>query len=78
MDKYVFYQSNKVVWMVPKQNRNAYVYKNEVVPIRMVILEVTKEWQKALYELLMSDKQEFANAIIEELNDTNNFTIYSN
>lgn len=78
MQKFVFYQSNKMVWIVPKQNRDAYVYKNEILPIRMAILEVTEEWQQALYELLMSDKQEFANTVIEELNDKNNFTIYNN
>lgn len=78
MSKFVFYQSNKMVWIVPKQNRDAYVYKNEILPIRMAILEVTEEWQEALYELLISDKKEFANAVIDELSDKLNLTIYSN
>ena len=77
MDKYVFYQTNKSVWLVKAQDYNRYCYENEFIPIRYTVAECTNEAIEKIYEIFNSDKELFKEIIQEELQE-NDFTYYNN
>lgn len=77
MEKYVFYETNKSVWIVDRYNRHKYVYEKNIVPIRMVLVDVSEQWIQALMELFKENGEEFIDEVKFELNE-NKFTSYSN
>ena len=74
---YVFYQTNKAVWLCPASNWMEYIYYTEIHPTRLAIVKCTQEWIEQLFSILACDKKEFCEILIEELN-RNNSTLYMN
>lgn len=77
MKKYILYQTKKGVWVVNKNQRDRYVYEEEIKPIRILICDITDEWIEAIIEIFKSDKEQFIDIIQEELNQ-NFSTLYMN
>lgn len=77
MKKYILYQTKKGVWVVNKNQRDRYVYEEEIKPIRILICDITDKWIEAIIEIFKSDKEQFIDIIQEELNQ-NFSTLYMN
>lgn len=77
MNKYIIYQTDKWVGIVNKEQREEFSYENEIIPIRMLMCDITKEAIDLLMEMLEQDNDLFADTIQEELNK-NDFTLCMN
>lgn len=77
MNQYVFYSTNKSVWLCSKELRAEHQYNYEITPTRLAILDCTDEFINDLFEVLDCDKQEFVDIVQSELEDYP-YTLYSN
>ena len=77
MKNYVFYQTNKSLWLCKSENRPRYSYNKEIKPIRIAILEVTDKAIDVLMDLFQENQEMFVEIIKEELDNSFN-TLYMN
>lgn len=77
MEKFVFYETDKGVWVCSIRDWNKYKYDNEINPIREVTTLATQEWIMELFEIYESDTDLFVELIRQELAE-NFLTVYNN
>ena len=77
MEKYVFYETDKSVWICPSNDWNKFKYDNEISPTREVTTLATQEGISALFEIYESDIDLFVELIRQELAE-NFLTVYNN
>lgn len=73
----MIFQTDRYAGVIPIEQWDEYVYDNEITPIRVCITEITDKWIKQLHEILTSDKEQYLDIILEEMNKSD-FTFYSN
>lgn len=72
MKKYMIYQSENHIGMIPlKWNE-----KLEETTMRYKIVEITREWEQAIFDIFQDSPSIFKKILLEEL--SNWFTNYSN
>lgn len=76
MKKYVFYETQDHCWFIPKERWEEYFYTEELKPLRMTLLECSKEYRKDLMDLLHTYPDTFDDMIKDELD--NSLPLYSN
>ena len=69
----VVFQTEKTVWVYPRDKREEFVYENEITPTRMCVTNTTDEFR---YYISQITKEDLFNVLIDELN-RNELTIYS-
>ena len=74
---YIFYQTNKAVWLCEKEQYWRYCYEKEITPYRFALVKCTQEWIEELFSILACNKQQFIDIVKEELN-RNFLTVYQN
>lgn len=77
MEKFIFYETDKGVWVCSIRDWNKYKYDNEINPIREVTTLATQEWIMELFEIYESDTDLFVELIRQELAE-NFLTVYNN
>lgn len=77
MEKFVFYETDKSVWLCPSRDWNKFKYDNEISPIREVTTLATQEGIAELFEIYESDIDLFVELIRQELAE-NFLTVYTN
>ena len=77
MEKYVFYETDKSVWLCPSRDWNKFKYDNKINPTREVTTLATQEGIAELFEIYESDIDLFVELIRQELAE-NFLTVYTN
>lgn len=77
MEKFVFYETNKSVWLCHSRDWNKFKYDNEISPIREVTTLATQEGIAELFKIYESDIDLFVELIRQELAE-NFLTVYIN
>lgn len=77
MEKFVFFQTQKTIWLCPSRDWNRYQYENELTPTRQALVLLSQQAVAHLYEILDCDQEQFVEIVKEEL-DNNDLTTYSN
>ena len=77
MEKFVFYETDKSVWICASRDWNKFKYDNEISPTREVTTLATQEGIAELFEIYESDIDLFVELIRQELSE-NFLTVYNN
>lgn len=77
MEKFVFYETDKSVWLCPSRDWNKFKYDNEISPIREATTLATQDGIAELFKIYESDIDLFVELIRQELAE-NFLTVYNN